>query len=79
MFDAKLQRTEYNQNSRFGQVNVTIFGIITDEYYEIYSLSTAVNMIQGADRCVLAIINADNRVPAVSEVLTRYVRKYYTL
>lgn len=48
--------------------------MITDEYYEIYSLSTAVNMSQGADRCVLAIINADNQVPAVSEVLTRYIR-----
>jgi len=74
MFDVELQRTEYNQSSSFGQVNVNIFGIKTDQYYEIYSLSAVVKISHGADGCALAIINDNNRVSAISEVLPRYVR-----
>ena len=74
MFNVEIRHTLFNQPSRYGRVNVNIFSILTDEYYEIYSLSTVVNMSQESDGCVLAIINTENGVPAFSDVLTRCVR-----
>ncbi|XP_065897502.1 leukocyte tyrosine kinase receptor-like isoform X2 [Dysidea avara] len=71
MFNVEIRHTLFNQPSRYGRVNVNIFSILTDEYYEIYSLSTVVNMSQESDGCVLAIINTENGVPAFSDVLTR--------